>query len=456
MNNYQTIFDLQYQYFIDGKTLDLKGRIDALRSLGNELTKHEKEINDAIFADLGKSGFDLFTTEISGVQHEIKWLTSKIGQWTRPVRVRTNLVNLPGRSRIRIEPYGNTLVIGTWNYPFLLNLKPAVSSVAAGNVTIIKPSEYSPHSSEILGRIVSAAISQERCSVILGGVPEVTELLKLPFDKIFFTGGTNVGKLVMKAGADNLASVTLELGGKSPAIILPDAPEPVTARRISWGKFLNAGQTCIAPDYILVHESVADDFIDNLATQVLSMYGPDPSKSEAFGRIVNQRHFSRLMSLIEPGKTVIGGTSKKEDLFISPTVLYPVSFSDPVMQEEIFGPVLPVIPYSDLDGTLKKLKSLPKPLSLYVFSKSRKDQEKILSSVSFGGGCVNDSVMHIANPYLPFGGVGPSGSGRYHGRTGILEFSNQKSVMYKATWIDPFVRYPPFTALKKRILRKLL
>ncbi len=456
MNNYQALFDRQYNYFFNGNTRDIKGRIDAIRSIGNELNRFEKQINEAIFLDLRKSGFELFTTEIASVQHEIKWMSSQLRKWTRPIKVRTNLVNLPGRSRIIIEPYGNALIIGTWNYPFLLNLKPAVTAIAAGNPVIIKPSEHSPHSSEIMAKVISAALPEERGSVVLGGIPEVTELLRLPFEKIFFTGSTNVGKLVMKAAAENLASVSLELGGKSPAIVFPDAVQPVSARRIVWGKFLNAGQTCIAPDYILVHESVAQNLIDNLALQILSMFGPDVSKSEAFGRIVDQRHFERLAALIDPAKTVIGGTHSLKDLFISPTVLYPVSFSDPVMEEEIFGPILPVIPYSDIDDVIRQLKSLPKPLALYVFTKSVKDQDKVFSSVSFGGGCINDAVMHIANPYLPFGGVGPSGNGRYHGRSGILEFSNQKSVMNKATWIDPFIRYPPFTAFKEKILRKLL
>ncbi len=456
MNNYQALFDRQYNYYFDGNTRDLKGRIDSIRSLGNELSRYEKQINEAIYLDLGKSKFELFTTEIASVQHEINWLSSRLRRWTRPIKVRTNLVNMPGRSRIIIEPYGNTLIIGTWNYPFLLNLKPAVSALAAGNPVIIKPSEHSPHSSEIMAKIITAAMPEVRCSVVLGGVPEVTELLKLPFEKIFFTGSTSVGKMVMKAAAENLASVSLELGGKSPAIVFPDAVQPVTAKRIVWGKFLNAGQTCIAPDYILVHESVAQNLIDNMAVQIVSMYGPDPARSGSYGRIIDQRHFDRLVCFIDPAKTVVGGTHNREDLFISPTILYPVSFSDPVMQEEIFGPVLPIIPYSNIEDAVKKIKSMPKPLALYVFTQSVKEQDAILSSVSFGGGCINDTVMHMANSYLPFGGVGPSGSGRYHGRSGILEFSNQKSVINKATWIDPFIRYPPFTALKEKILRKLL
>ncbi len=456
MNSFQDLFVRQQEFFNAGNTRDIKRRIEAIRALGHGLTSHEKRISEAIFLDLRKSEMELFTTEISNVQHEIRWMVSRLRRWTRPISVKTNLVNLPGRSRILIEPYGNSLVIGTWNYPFLLNLKPAVTALAAGNTVIIKPSEHSPHSSSIMAEVIKAALPEEICSVVLGGIPEVTELLQLPFEKIFFTGSTDVGKLVMKAAAEHLSSVTLELGGKSPVIVLPDAAQPVSARRIVWGKYLNAGQTCIAPDYVLVHESVAQNLIDNLAVQILAMFGPDTAKSKDFGRIVDKRHFCRLVSFIDPEKTVIGGIHNESDLYISPTVLYPVSFSDPIMQEEVFGPILPVIPYRDLDEALLHIKSMPKPLSLYVFSESGKVQKKILSEISFGGGCVNDAVMHIANPSLPFGGVGPSGNGRYHGRAGILEFSNQKSVMYKATWIDPFIRYPPFTGLKEKILRKLL
>lgn len=413
-------------------------------------------MNEAVFLDLRKSSLEFQMTEIASILHEIEWISAKLRKWTRPVPVRTNLVNLPGRSRVLIEPYGNSLIIGTWNYPFLLNVKPAVSALAAGNPVIIKPSEFSPNSSKILAEIIAASLPAEWCSVVGGGVQEVIELLKLPFDKIFFTGSSEVGKIIMRAAAENLPSLTLELGGKSPAFVLPDAAQPVTARRITWGKFLNAGQTCIAPDFILVHESVAKELIDHLAAQVLSMFGQDPSQSPAFGRIVDQRHFDRLVSMIDGRKTVIGGTHNRNDLYISPTILYPVSFSDPVMQEEIFGPVLPVIPYRDIQEAVNLVKSMTKPLALYVFTQSSRARDTILTSISFGGGCVNDTVVHIANPHLPFGGVGSSGSGRYHGKAGILEFSNQKSVMYKATWIDPFIRYPPYTHWKEKILRKLL
>lgn len=456
MNKHQDLFDRQKQYFLAGKTRDINQRIDSIRSLGNALISNEKKISEAVFLDVRKSAFELFTTEISGILHEIKWLSSKLGKWTRPLTIRTNLVNMPGRSRIIIEPYGNSLIIGTWNYPFLLNVKPAVSSLAAGNSVIIKPSEHSPHSSAILAEIVASSLPPDLCSVVTGGIPEVTELLKLPFDKIFFTGSTTVGKIVMKAAAEYLSSMTLELGGKSPVLVLPDAVQPVTARRIAWGKFLNAGQSCIAPDFVMVHESVAQDLIDNLAEQILAMYGRDPSKSQAFGRIVDLRHFDRLASMMDEKTTVIGGARNRDDLYIGPTVMFPVAFSDPIMQEEVFGPILPVIPYSDLQDAVGRIKAFPKPLAFYLFTQSKRAQEDILSKISFGGGCINDTVMQIANPYLPFGGAGPSGQGRYHGKAGILEFSNQKSVIYKASRIDPFIRYPPLTEIKEKILRKLL
>lgn len=456
MNINQNLFDRQREFFLAGNTRNIRLRIDSIRSIGHELKKQEKQLNEAVFLDLRKSALELFSTEIASILHEIKWVSSKLHTWTRPVKVPTNLVNLPGRSRILIEPYGNSLIIGTWNYPFLLTVKPAISALSAGNTVIIKPSEFSPNSSKILAEIISSSVPAELCSVVGGGVIEVTELMKMPFDKIFFTGSSHVGKMVMRAAAENLASLTLELGGKSPAFVLPDAIQPVTARRLVWGKFLNAGQTCVAPDFILVHESVAQVLIDNMAAQVLAMFGSDPAKSTDYGRIVDQRHYDRLVSMIDTKKLVFGGSHNRDKLYISPTILYPASFSDPGMQEEIFGPVLPVIPYSNLQDAVNLVRSMPKPLSLYVFGQSRKDQDLVVNSISFGGGCINDTVVQIANPHLPFGGVGSSGHGRYHGKQGILEFSNQKSIIYKATWIDPFIRYPPFTLLKEKILRKLL
>lgn len=456
MNNYENLFDQQRQNFLAGNTRDIKLRKDAVSALGSELNRSLKQINEAIFLDLKKSPLELYSTEIASVLHEIRWISQKLRRWTRPVRIRTNLLNLPGRSRVITEPYGNTLIIGTWNYPFLLNLKPAVSALAAGNTVIIKPSEFSPHSSEIIKEIIQKALPTELCSVVTGGVPEVSSLLELPFDKIFFTGSTHVGKLVMMAASRHLSSLTLELGGKSPVFVLPDALEPVTARRIALGKFLNAGQSCIAPDFVLVHESVADSLINSLAQQILAMFGKDPSKSPSYGRIIDARHFDRVASLLDPEKTVIGGVLNREELYISPTVLYPVSMSDPVMQEEIFGPILPVIPYKNVQDAVNLVRAMPKPLALYVFGQTKRECDAVMAGISFGGGCVNDTVMQISNPYLPFGGVGPSGTGRYHGKAGISEFSNRKSVIYKAARIDPAIRYPPYTPLKERILRKLL
>ena len=456
MNNYQQQFDLQKHFFQAGATRAIRARKDAVRSIGNQLRSHLGEISEAMWLDIRKSEIELFSTEIASVLHEIRWIEKKLENWIRPVKVRTNLLNMPGRSSIVPEPYGSSLIIGTWNYPFLLNLKPAVTSLAAGNTVIIKPSEFAPHSSAIMKKVVSAALPPEWCVVVEGGVPEVTELLRLPFDKIFFTGSTAVGKKVMQAAAEHLSSLTLELGGKSPVFVLPDADLALAARRITWGKFLNAGQSCIAPDFILAHESIAEKLVDELAVQIFSMYGKTPSQSPFFGRIIDLRHFDRLVCLMENARVAVGGECHRDSLFISPTVLYPVAFNDLVMREEIFGPLLPVIPFTDLDDAIDLVRSLTKPLAMFVFSGKNRDRDKIIGSISFGGGCINDTVMNIANPYLPFGGVGPSGSGRYHGRAGILEFSNQKSLLRKATWFDPFIRYPPFTPLKEKLLRKLL
>jgi aldehyde dehydrogenase (NAD+) len=351
---------------------------------------------------------------------------------------------------------GTSLIIGTWNYPYLLTLKPAVSSFAAGNTIILKPSEHSPASAQAIQEVVKSVFPEDWFRVVLGGIPEVTELLTLPFDKIFFTGSTRVGKIVMKAAAENLSSLTLELGGKTPALVLKDYPRNVTARRLVWGKCLNAGQTCIAPDYVLVDQAVAGELVDQIRSEIRHLFGEDPSTSDSYARIVDENHFCRLIGLIDRDKVVAGGQSDQVSRYISPTVLYPCSFDDPVMQEEIFGPVLPIIPYSDLDLTLKKLKSQPKPLAFYVFTKNKQMADSILGQIPFGGGCCNDTILHIANPNLPFGGVGPSGMGRYHGKAGFEEFSHRKSVLKKSVLIDPWFRYPPYTKLSNRIIRKLM
>lgn len=456
MDSFTELFEKQRRFYLAGHSLNLNIRAAALRSFAESLRKNEKKIGEAVFEDIKKPFFETFSNEIASVLHEISWTLRNLKSWTRTRRIPTNLANFPGRSHLQIEPYGNALVIGTWNYPVLLNLKPAVSAIAAGNVLIIKPSEHSPHSSSIIASIVGESMDPCHCSVVEGGVPEVTTLLQLPFDKIFFTGSTTVGKIIMKAASEHLAHITLELGGKCPSIVLPDANLNIAAKRIVWGKFLNAGQSCIAPDYLLVHESIAGSLIENLVLQIRKMFGEDPEKSDSYGRIIDERHFVRLTSLIDPEKVVTGGKFEVKTRYISPTILYPVDFDRPVMNEEIFGPILPVLTFKNPQDVVNKLKSMPKPLALYVFTESRRTAREIMSQLPFGGGCINDTVMQIANPYLPFGGTGPSGTGRYHGRFGILEFSHQKPLMVKPTWFDPFFRYAPYNKLKESIIRKIL
>jgi aldehyde dehydrogenase (NAD+) len=456
MKHFEDLFLRQEDFYNSGKTLDLKLRKQLLLKFANSLKKNEAKMAEAVFQDLSKPYFEFYTNELASVEHEARWAARKLRRWSKPQRVPTNLVNLPGRSVRLSEPMGTSLVIGTWNYPYLLTLKPAVSSFAAGNTIILKPSEHSPASAQVIKDIVTGVFPEDWFRVVLGGIPEVTDLLALPFDKIFFTGSTRVGKIVMKAAAENLASLTLELGGKSPALVLKDYPRNVTARRLIWGKCLNSGQTCIAPDYVLVDESVADELVAQMREEIEKMFGKDPSRSGSFGRIVDENHFNRLVGLIDPAKLAAGGQTDASARFIGPTVLYPCSFEDPVMQDEIFGPILAVVPFKDLEKTVRTIKSLPKPLAFYVFSSSRKLADTILSEVSFGGGCRNDTILHIANPNLPFGGIGPSGMGRYHGRAGFEEFSHRKSVLKKSVLIDPWFRYPPYTRLNNRIIRKLM
>lgn len=420
------------------------------------MKSNEEALNEAIYKDFKKSAFDNYSTELGIIYAEIKHSIKKINRWADKLHVGTNLANFPGNSYILYEPLGTALIIGAWNYPYLLSLHPAVSAIAAGNTVIIKPSELAMNTSQIMAKLINENFDENYFHVIEGGVEETSELLKEKFDKIFYTGSSNVGKIIMRAAAEHLTPVTLELGGKSPAIVTSSASIKMTAKRLVWGKFLNGGQTCVAPDYLMVDSSVKSELIEELKKQIIKVHGADPQQSEAFPRIINPRHFERLLKLIDNEKVISGGNYDKDDLYIAPTLMDQVSWEDAVMKEEIFGPILPILEYSKLDDAINQIKSQPKPLALYLFTGSPKIKKKVFHEISFGGGALNETIMHLANPNLPFGGVGNSGMGNYHGEHGFRAFSHEKSIIEKTNWFEPFVKYPPYNKFKLNILKKLM
>lgn len=426
---FDELFQEQKAFFHSGKTRDIDFRIASLKKLREIIIANEKEILAAVYADLRKEETDAYATELSGVYDEIKFAIRNVRDWAARKKVVTPLFMRPSKSYLYREPYGLTLIIAPWNYPFQLLITPLVGAMAAGNTAILKPSELSKNTAAVIEKIINASFPRSYLHVVQGAAPETQALLDLPVDYIFFTGSVPVGKVVMAAAAKNLTPVTLELGGKSPAIVHETANLAAAARRISLGKFLNAGQTCIAPDYVLVHESVKDAFIDELIKVILKFYGEDASVHPRYCRIINDRHFSRLTALIDNNKVVYGGKIKAAERYIEPTLLYPVDWSDPVMQDEIFGPILPILVYSDLDAAIRQINERPKPLALYMFVNDKVVRRKIISEVPFGGGAVNNTIMQIVNHYLPFGGVGPSGMGRYHGQYSFDTFSHAKSIL---------------------------
>ena len=449
------IHQSQQDFFATDTSKGVDFRIRQLKKLLAVLKAHESELFEAIYKDFKKSSFDTYATELGLVYHEISLFIKKLKKWSKPKHVRSGLANFPAKSYIIPEPLGNTLVIGAWNYPYLLSLKPAIAAIGAGNTVILKPSEIPANTSACLAKIINTNFEATIFRVIEGGVPETTELLQLKFDKIFFTGSTPVGKIIYKAAAENLTPVTLELGGKSPCIVLKDAPLKVTAKRLVWGKFMNAGQTCVAPDYVLVDQEIEADFLKALKTEIEALYS-SKKVTENFTQIINDKNYQRLVQLIPSEKVYCGGTCNAQERFIAPTVLSGCSFEDAIMQDEIFGPILPVIAFNDLDSVITQVKARPKPLSCYVYSNHKKDIKKLLKSLSFGGGAVNDSVMHLSNSHLPFGGVGQSGIGSYHGKYGFDTFTHYKSILHKATWLELNLKYAPYSLKKLKIVKWLM
>ncbi len=443
--------------FGSGVTRSLAWRLRQLDGIARFVAERRGEILEALAADLGKPEIEALAGEISYVANEAKHTKKHLKQWMKPERVSTPLLTQPGVSTILREPLGVVLIIAPWNYPFQLLMAPLIGALAAGNCAIVKPSEVAPHTSALIARWLPHYVDASCVKVVEGGVPETTALLEQRFDHIFYTGNGTVGRIVMSAAAQHLTPVTLELGGKSPTIVDRTADLDAAARRIVWGKFFNAGQTCVAPDYVLVDEPVHDALVHRLASTIRQFYGDDPQKSADYARIVNARHHARLVGLLEnAGTTVCGGTHDESDLYIAPTVLKDVPEDAAVMRDEIFGPILPVLAMADVDAAIRFVNARPKPLALYVFSSSRDAQERVLTRTSSGGACVNQTVMHLAVPGLPFGGVGESGMGAYHGRHTFETFTHRKGVLKKPTQIDPDLLYPPYTDAKRRILEKIL
>lgn len=441
--------------FNSGKTKDIPWRREQLRAIEHMMSEREQEIFDALQSDLGKPAMESFTTETSYVRCDAAYSRKNLNRWTRKKRIATPVFGQPGRSWIQPEPLGVVLIIGAWNYPLQLTLAGMTAAIAAGNCVVVKPSELAPATSALIAQLLPEYLDPDCIKVIEGDIPETTALLDLPFDHILYTGGGNVARIVMAAAAKNLTPVTLELGGKSPCVVLPDANLEATARRIVWGKFTNAGQTCIAPDYILTDADTEALLVPLLEKNIHQMFGDDPQQSDSYGRIVNDRHFERVSGLIASGHTAIGGQIDAADKYIAPTVLTDVENDSAIMREEIFGPVLPIVRAENLEEAIAVIRDSDKPLAAYIFTNSRRDERKFLEQVSSGSACVNDVMMFMTVHELPFGGVGPSGMGAYSGRTGFETFSHLKSVMKRGWWPDLAVRYAPFTEKKFKFLRKI-
>lgn len=450
----QSIVEKQRNYFNSNATRELTFRKALLKKLATVLKAHESELTAAIHADFHKSEFDTYTTEFALLYSDINETLKELDNWVRPQSVRTNLMNLPGKSTIYREPYGVCFVIGAWNYPFQLTLAPAIAALAAGNTVIIKASELPSQSAQALAKMINANFDPGVLHVVEGGGDVTQAVINAKMDYIFFTGSVRVGRIIYEAAAKHLTPVTLELGGKSPAIIDESADLKTTVKRLVWGKFLNAGQTCIATDYVYVHHSLYDSFLTELKKQIeANQYALENNN---YVQIINEQHFNRLKELIPMDKVYFGGETNEHNRYIAPTVLTNVNWQDLVMQEEIFGPILPVFTYADLEEVIKAIQSQPKPLALYLFSRKSSTKKRIVNELSFGGGAINDTIMHITNSHLPFGGVGNSGIGSYHGEAGFKTFSHEKSVFEKPLWGEPNIKFPPYSSNKLKWIKRLL
>lgn len=450
------IFDQQVRYFNGQSTRPVSFRIQQLKQLKQAILDHEQEIYDALYKDLRKSTYEAFGSEIGQVIKEIDFAIKHLPSWASPKRVTTPLMFFPSTSRIHRDPLGVVLIIAPWNYPFFLSISPLVSAIAGGNTAIIKPSEEAAHTALVIEKIISTAFSAEYIHVVQGVGGEVIPAMlhELRFDHVFFTGSTQVGQKIMEMAAKKLVPVTLELGGKSPCIVDQSASLDYTAKKIAWSKLMNAGQTCVAPDYVLAHRSIKDQLVAKLKENFKQMLGDDPSKSEDFGRIINVKRFKSIVKYLSQGKLVGGGRHNEADLYIEPTLLEDISINDTVMQEEIFGPVLPILTYDTNEEVIAWIEKNPFPLSLYVYAEDTSVQDYFIDRVRFGGCAINNGIIHLANPHLPFGGVGPSGTGQYHGKFGFETFTRPKAILQSRSWFDVPLWYAPYKG-KASLLRKI-
>ncbi|WP_289046110.1 aldehyde dehydrogenase [uncultured Olleya sp.] len=449
------LLNAQKKFFKSGQTLEVAYRKKVLKSLLNHLITREQDITEALYKDFKKPEFESVLTETAIVIQDLKHTIKKLSKWAKPKRVFPALLNFPSSDYLYSEPYGNVLVIAPWNYPYQLAIAPLVGAVAAGNTVVLKPSELTPNTSALLSDIIKKVFKPEHVTVVQGGVGTSTQLLHQRWDYIFFTGSVNVGKIVAKAAAPNLTPITLELGGKNPCIIDETANIKLTAKRVVWGKFVNAGQTCIAPDYVLIHHTKKEAFYKAIQHEIELAYGQNPEDSKDLARIINIKNFERLSELLVNQKCKIGGQTNAKYLYIAPTIIDEPKLDSEVMKDEIFGPILPVVSYQDVSDLDLIILSYNKPLSLYVFSTNSAKAKQLIKKYSFGGGCINDTIVHFANHRLPFGGVGNSGIGAYHGQYTFDTFSHKKGIVKKANWLDIPVRYAPYKG-KLNTVRKVL
>ena len=451
-----TILAKQHAFFASGRTIPVSFRQAQLHKLKRSMLAHEKDLNKALQKDLGKSRMESYMCEVGLTLSELTWMQRHLGSLSAEKRVPTPLAQFAARSFRSPSPYGTVLIMSPWNYPVLLTLEPLIDAIAAGNTAIVKPSAYAPYTCEVMKQIIEECYPQSYVAVVTGGRAENQTLLQQRFDMIFFTGGKTVGREVLRHAAEYLTPVTLELGGKSPCIVDSSAKIKLAARRIVFGKYLNCGQTCVAPDYVLCDKTIRDELVLAIQAEIRRQFGAAPLENPNYGKIVNRKHFERLLGLIDERKLVCGGQNNPDTLRIAPTVLTDVTWEDAIMGEEIFGPILPVLTFDTLEEAIQMVEARPHPLALYFFSENKTAQSQVLNCCRFGGGCINDTIIHLATSAMPFGGVGESGMGGYHGKAGFETFSHYRSIVDKKTWMDLPIRYQNYTALKEKMLHMFL
>lgn len=451
-----TILAKQHAFFASGRTIPVSFRQEQLHKLKRSMLAHEKDLNEALQKDLGKSRMESYMCEVGLTLSELTWMQRHLGSLSAEKRVPTPLAQFAARSFRSPSPYGTVLIMSPWNYPVLLTLEPLIDAIAAGNTAIVKPSAYAPYTCEVMKQIIEECYPQSYVAVVTGGRAENQTLLQQRFDMIFFTGGKTVGREVLRHAAEYLTPVTLELGGKSPCIVDSSAKIKLAARRIVFGKYLNCGQTCVAPDYVLCDKTIRDELVLAIQAEIRRQFGAAPLENPNYGKIVNRKHFERLLGLIDERKLVCGGQNNPDTLRIAPTVLTDVTWEDAIMGEEIFGPILPVLTFDTLEEAIQMVEARPHPLALYFFSENKTAQSQVLNCCRFGGGCINDTIIHLATSAMPFGGVGESGMGGYHGKAGFETFSHYRSIVDKKTWMDLPIRYQNYTALKEKMLHMFL